>query len=99
MEAVLEGWKSGAAAVQSVFRRCEYDWTIVSILDSSYIVMWGHVGLLVSLLDSGSSSTGLSPRWAMSRCVVFLVKTLHSHSDFLHPGAQMGSGKLNLTLG
>ena len=36
MEAFLEGWKSGAAAVQSVFRKCEYDWTIVSTLDSSY---------------------------------------------------------------
>lgn len=29
MEAFLEGWKSGAAAVQSVFRKYEYDWTIM----------------------------------------------------------------------
>jgi len=31
MDTVLSGWKSGAAAVQSVFRKCEYDWRIVSI--------------------------------------------------------------------
>lgn len=30
-EASLQGWKSGAAAVNSVFRKCEHDWTPVSI--------------------------------------------------------------------
>lgn len=39
MDTVLEGWKSGAAAMQSVFRKCDYDWRIVSILDSSYNMM------------------------------------------------------------
>ena len=39
MDAVLAGWKSGAAALQSVFRKCEYDWRIVSILDSSHRMM------------------------------------------------------------
>lgn len=29
METFLQGWKSGAAAVDSVFRKCEHDWTIV----------------------------------------------------------------------
>jgi len=29
MDVVLEGWKSGAAAVQSVFRKCDYDWRIM----------------------------------------------------------------------
>ncbi|KAL9958983.1 hypothetical protein ACROYT_G036063 [Oculina patagonica] len=29
MEAFLDGWKSGAAAVNSVFRKCEYDWRTV----------------------------------------------------------------------
>ena len=32
METFLEGWKSGAAAENSVFRKCEYDWTIVSVI-------------------------------------------------------------------
>ena len=41
-------------------------------------------GLMVSALDSRVSSPGLSPGWG--RCVVFLGKTLHSHSDSLHPG-------------
>ena len=33
METFLEGWKSGAAAVNSVFRKCEYDWTNVSLIN------------------------------------------------------------------
>lgn len=77
MEAFLEGWKSGAAAVQSVFRKCEYDWRVVSILDSSYSLTWMHGGLMVSVLYSGSSSPGLST--GRGHCVVFLVKTLKSH--------------------
>ena len=77
MEAFLEGWKSGAVAVQSVFRKYEYDWTIVSILDSPYSMTWRHGGLMVSMLDSRSSSAGLSP--GRGHCAVFLVKTLHSH--------------------
>lgn len=60
MEAFLEGWKSGAAAVQSVFRKCEYDWRVVSILDSSYNLTWTHGGLMVSDLYSGSSIPGLN---------------------------------------
>ncbi len=32
MEAFLDGWQSGAAAVNSVFRKCEYDWRTVSII-------------------------------------------------------------------
>lgn len=77
MEAFLEGWKSGAAAVQSVFRKCEYDWRVVSILDSSYSLAWTHAGLMVSVLYSGSSSPGLST--GRGHCVVFLVKTLKSY--------------------
>ena len=48
-----------------------------------------HVGLMVSALDSGLSGPGLSPGW--SHCVVFLDKTLYSHSASLHPGVQMGT--------
>ena len=42
----------------------------------------GHGGLMVSALDSGASSPGSSPGWG----VVFLGKTLYSHSASLHPG-------------
>ena len=42
-------------------------------------------------LDSGSSGLGSSPGWG--HCVVFLGKTLYSHSASLHPGVQMGTSK------
>ena len=41
-------------------------------------------GLMVSALDSGASGPGLSP--SRGQCVVFLGKTLYSHSASLHPG-------------
>jgi len=41
-------------------------------------------GLMVSVLDPGASGPGLRPGWG--RCVVFLGKTLYSHSASLHPG-------------
>ena len=46
---------------------------------------------MVSALDSGSSGQGLSP--GRGHCVVFLGKTLYSHSASLHPGVQMGTSK------
>ena len=46
---------------------------------------------MVSALDSGSGGPGLSP--GRGPCVVFLGKTLYSHSASLHPGVQMGTGK------
>ena len=46
---------------------------------------------MVSVLDSGSSSPGSSP--GHGHCVVFLGKTLYSHSSSLHPGVQMGTSK------
>ena len=46
---------------------------------------------MVSALDSGSGGLGLNPGWG--HCVVFLGKTLYSHSASLHPGAQMGTSK------
>ena len=46
---------------------------------------------MVSALNSGSSSLGVSP--GRGHCVVFLGKTLHSHSASLHPGVQMGTSK------
>ena len=43
-----------------------------------------HGGLMVSVLDSGASGPGSSP--GRGQCVVFLGKTLYSHSASLHPG-------------
>ena len=39
---------------------------------------------MVSVLDSGASGSGSSP--GRVHCVVFLGKTLYSHSASLHPG-------------
>ena len=41
-------------------------------------------GLMVSALHSGASAPGSSP--GRGQCVVFLGKTLYSHSASLHPG-------------
>jgi len=46
--------------------------------------VWRRGSLMVSELDSGSSSPGSSP--SRGHCVVFLGKTLNSHSASLHPG-------------
>ena len=46
---------------------------------------------MVSTLNYGSSGLGSSPGWG--HCVVFLDKTLYSHSASLHPGVQMGTSK------
>ena len=46
---------------------------------------------MVNVLDSGLSGLGLSP--GRGNCVVFLGKTLNSHSASLHPGVQMGTSK------
>ena len=48
---------------------------------------------MVSVHVSRSSGLGLSP--GQGHCVVFLGKTLYSHSASLHPGVLMGTGKLN----
>ena len=46
---------------------------------------------MVSALNSGLSGLGSSP--GCGHCVVFLGKTLSSHSASLHPGVQMGTSK------
>jgi len=48
---------------------------------------------MVSALVSGSSCPGLSP--GRGHFVVFLGKTLYSHSASLHPVVSMGTGELN----
>ena len=46
---------------------------------------------MVSALDPRSSGPGSSP--GRCHCVVFLGKTLYSHSAYLQPGVQMGISK------
>ena len=48
---------------------------------------------MVSALDSGANGPGSSP--GRGHCVVFLGKTLNSHSASLHPGVQMVTGEFN----
>ena len=45
---------------------------------------------MVSELDTGSSGLGAIP--GRGHCVVFLGKTLDSHSASLHPGVQFNAG-------
>ena len=46
---------------------------------------------MVSALNSRSTGPGLNP--GRGHCVVFLGKTIYSHSASLHPGVQMGTSK------
>ena len=57
-----------------------------SILIFANEAMYGgmHGGLMVSALDTGVSGPGSSHGWGHG--VVFLGKTLNSHSTSLHPG-------------
>ena len=48
---------------------------------------------MVSALDYGTSGPGSRP--GRGHCVVFLGKTLYSHSASLHPGVQMGTSEFN----
>ena len=49
---------------------------------------------MVSALVSGSSDPGSS--LGRGHRVMFLDKTLNSHSASLHPGVQMGTSELNV---
>ena len=51
---------------------------------------------MVSALDSRSVSSGPSSNPGRAgHCVVFLCKTLYSHSTFFHLGVSMGTGEFN----
>ena len=56
---------------------------IVIIIDAS-TGLGRRGGLMVSALNSGSSGPGSRP--SQGHCVLFIGKTLHSHSASLHPG-------------
>ena len=47
--------------------------------------------MVSALYSGGSGGPGSSP--GRGHCVVFLGKTLYSHSAPLHPGVQMGTSK------
>ena len=49
-------------------------------------------GFMARTLAPRLSGLGLSP--GQGHFVVFLGKTLYSHSAYVHPGVQMGTGKL-----
>ena len=57
------------------------------------VAMWRRGGLMVSVLNFGSSGLGSSP--GRGHSVVFLGKTLYSRSASLHPGIQLGTGEFN----
>ena len=46
---------------------------------------------MVSAFNSRSGGPGSSP--GRGHCVVFLDRTLYSHSASLHPGVQMGTSQ------
>ena len=83
LRAIGEGGKLKLAA----------DMAQVSCYFTASIYVSGRCGgLMVSALDSRSSSLSSSPGWGS---VVFLGKTLYSHSASLHPGVYMGTGEFN----
>ena len=73
-------------------------WNLIQRKESSKHLSfknWWRGGLMVSTLDFGSSGSGPGPGPAREHCVVYLGKTLYSHSASLHPGVQMGTGEFN----
>ena len=58
--------------------------TKINFMELTFSFCGRRGGLMVSELDSGSSGPGSSP--GRGHCVVFLGKTLNSHSGSLHPG-------------
>ena len=54
----------------------ELGYVLMFISKAFFVHVWRRGGLMVSALDS--SGPGLSPGWG--HCVVFLGKTLYSHS-------------------
>ena len=59
-------------------------WHSILIFANKALYGGGHGDLMVSALDCGVSGPGSSPGWRHG--VVFLGKTLSSHSTSLHPG-------------
>ena len=59
---------------------------------NNIVLLCTRGGLMGCTLDSGASGLGLNP--GRGHCVVFLGKTLNSHSSsYLHPGIWKGTGE------
>jgi len=68
--------------VQSVLSQCSTQLRLLYLL---YDIIFGRQsGLIVSALLPRASGPGLSP--GQGHCIVFLGKTLNSHSASNHPG-------------
>ena len=59
-------------------------WRSILIFANKALYGGRRGGLMVSAFDSGASGPGSSPGWGHG--VVFLGRTLYSHSTSLHPG-------------
>ena len=57
----------------------ELVYVLMFISKSFFVHVWRRSGLMVSALNSGSSDPGSSPD--QGHCVVFLGKTLYSHTS------------------
>ncbi len=67
------------------FATVEHDTKMLKDFDGICSLRGGrHSGLMAGPLDFELSGPGSSP--GQGHCVVFLGKTLHSHSASLHPG-------------
>ena len=72
----------------SIFERSNSSITI--LLEALHELLCGRGGLMVNVLDSRSNGPGSSP--GRGHCVVFLGKTLYSHSASFHPGLGCSKG-------
>ena len=68
----------GATELHFVFQDIQVQYVALIVHDRR------RGGLMVGVLDSGSSGLGSGPGWG--HCVVFLGKTLYFHGASLHSG-------------
>ena len=70
--------------VYQLSRDLKIDRTLSGVVVCVVFKHYREGGLMVTALDFGASGPGSSP--GRGHCVVFLGKTLYSHSASLHPG-------------
>ena len=73
-----------SSGVNYLHSDCSTDPIRVKLVLANVLVGGRRGGLMVSALDSGVSGPGSSPGWEY--CIVFLGKTLYSHSASLDSG-------------
>ena len=76
--------ETALAAKQSINYKGTHCTVRGELISGKVVTRGRRGGLMVSALDSEASGLGLSP--GLGDCVVFLGKTLYSHSASLHPG-------------